>query len=115
MIRKGNIIQWFFLVLFTAYVGGISLFTHTHIINNTTYVHSHPYKKGEKTQHTHTPNQLFLLQSFYQTSLTTDIIPHINLADLSLPTIIPYIDGYEMGLVIEPIANLPARGPPARG
>lgn len=105
--------KWVFLILFTAYVSGISLFTHTHVINNTTYVHSHPFKKGEKKQHTHTEKQLFILGHYYKTTITSDIIPEINLSDCSLPRIIPYIDCYEITHLIEPLTNLQLRGPPS--
>ena len=83
---KGGFPQWFFIILFTSYVSGISLFTHTHVINNTTYVHSHPFKKGEKSQHTHTENQLFILDHFYNTSITSDILPGIYLSANSQPS-----------------------------
>lgn len=106
-------IQWFFIVLFTTYVSGISLFTHTHVINNTTYVHSHPFKGKEKKQHTHTENQLFILDHYYKTTITSDIIPEINLSDPSLPKAAPYIDYYETSHIIEPLTNLLLRGPPA--
>lgn len=105
--------QWFFILLFTAYVSGISLFTHTHVINNTTYVHSHPFRKGEKKQHTHTEKQLFILDHFYKTTVTSDIIPQINLSDLSLPKVTPYTDYYETTHIIKPLTNLLLRGPPA--
>lgn len=105
--------KWFFIILFTSYVSGITLFTHTHVINNTTYVHSHPFKKGEKTQHTHTEKQLFILEHYYKTSITSDILPKINLTDLSLPTMIPYRDDYRETHLIERPNDIPARGPPS--
>lgn len=105
--------QWFFIVLFTAYASGISLFTHTHVINNTTYVHSHPFKRGEKKQHTHTEKQLLILDHFYKTTITSDIIPEISLTDLSLPKVTPYIDYYKTLHIVKPLTNLLLRGPPA--
>lgn len=38
-------------MLFIAYMGGISFFTHTHIINGVTIVHSHPYKSDSNHEH----------------------------------------------------------------
>lgn len=107
-----NLSKWFLVILFATYVSGISLFTHTHVINNTTYVHSHPFNKGEKSQHTHSDNQLFILEHFYNTSITSDIIPAINLTDLTLPQIVHYRDYYRVSHLIELPVNIPVRGPP---
>lgn len=78
--------KWFFVILFTAYVSGISLFTHTHVINNITYIHSHPYKKSEPKQHTHTEKQLVFLDYIFHTSVTDDAVSAIDLADKSAGT-----------------------------
>lgn len=42
-IRKHTALKLFLPMLFLAYIGSISLFPHTHIINGTTIVHSHPF------------------------------------------------------------------------
>lgn len=68
-------------MLFTSYTSAISLFTHTHVINGVTYVHSHPFKKGETTQHTHTFGQLGFLETLFNTKITSDIIPYFDFAD----------------------------------
>lgn len=111
---KLNLPRWFFIILFTSYVSGVSLFTHTHVINNTTYVHSHPFKKGEKKTHTHTDKQLFILDHFYNTSITSDIIPKINLSDHSQPKITPYSDHYKISHLIAVSSDIPTRGPPSK-
>lgn len=41
-----NIMKWFLPVLFISYMAGITLFTHSHVVNGVTIVHSHPFKKG---------------------------------------------------------------------
>ena len=71
------LLKWFFLLLFSVYVCGISLFTHRHVINNVTYIHSHPFKRGETTQHEHSGKQLSLLDQLFKTSITSDIIPKV--------------------------------------
>ena len=38
--------KWFLPVLFISYMAGITLFTHSHVVNGVTIVHSHPFKKG---------------------------------------------------------------------
>lgn len=74
-------IKWFLLVLFTSYTGAISLFTHTHIINGVTYIHSHPFKIGEPSQHTHSVKQLIFLDTLFNTKITSDIIPEFDLTN----------------------------------
>lgn len=76
--RKLNSIKWLFLLLFTSYISGISFFTHTHTLNKSVYIHSHPFEKSEKKQHDHTEKQLIILDHFYKTSITEDIIPEIE-------------------------------------
>lgn len=46
--------KWLLPVLFIAYYGNVSLFTHVHIEHGTTIVHSHPFDKatdGKSHQH----------------------------------------------------------------
>ncbi len=74
-----NISGWFLLILFSSFVGSITLFTHTHEINKVLYVHSHPYDKSESTQHSHTESQLVLLDLFYHSSFQPDIILDIDI------------------------------------
>ncbi len=40
-----KIMRWFLPVLFISYMAGITLFTHSHVVNGVTIVHSHPFKK----------------------------------------------------------------------
>lgn len=42
-IRRHKAVRLFLPLLFIFYAGSISLFPHTHIINGTTIVHSHPF------------------------------------------------------------------------
>ena len=44
--------KWFLPVLFISYMAGITLFTHSHVVNGVTIVHSHPFKKGGEHSHT---------------------------------------------------------------
>lgn len=79
MCNKGrNISTWFLLVLFIGFISGITLFTHTHIINKELYYHSHPYDKSESSQHTHTQEQLQLLDLYYNTILEPDVVPSFS-------------------------------------
>jgi hypothetical protein len=60
-----KIMRFFLLILFLGYYGSITLFTHTHIINGITIVHSHPFNSGTKEnpiKHQHTANEFILIQ-----------------------------------------------------
>ena len=46
-----KIMRWFLPVLFISYMAGITLFTHSHVVNGVTIVHSHPFKQGTAHQH----------------------------------------------------------------
>ena len=63
-----NIIKVFLPVLFVLYLGDITLFTHSHVVNGVVIVHSHPFKG----KHHHTEAQLetiFFLSTFHSPSL----------------------------------------------
>ena len=53
-----NIMKWFLPVLFISYMAGITLFTHSYVVNGVTIVHSHPFKKGGEHSHTTVEFQL---------------------------------------------------------
>jgi len=110
--NHNNVVKWFFLMLFAMYVSGISLFTHRHVINNITYVHSHPFKRGEAAQHDHTDNALCLLDHIYSTSITPDIIPEIVISGDINPITLFYPGFYEAAHLIQSAAPLQLRAPP---
>ena len=65
--------RYFLLLLFLGYYGSITLFTHTHIVNGVTIVHSHPYKSGtgkNPVTHQHTANGFIHIQ-LLSTFITT--------------------------------------------
>ncbi len=55
-----HILKLFLPLIFIAYLGGITLFTHSHVVNGVIIVHSHPFK-GE---HQHTEVEWKLSFSF---------------------------------------------------
>ena len=71
--------KWFLPVLFISYMAGITLFTHSHVVNGVTIVHSHPFKKGSEHSHTTVEFQLIHLLSHV---LVTDsgLIPTFSVA-----------------------------------
>ena len=64
-----NIMKCFLPVLFISYMAVITLFTHSHVVNGVTIVHSHPFKKGSEHSHTTVEFQLLHLLNHV---LTTD-------------------------------------------
>lgn len=71
-LHTSKLLRWGLLVLFSTYFLSISIFTHTHIVDNVLVVHSHPYKSSS---HQHTTNALMLI----------DQISHFNVSDLVPP------------------------------
>lgn len=62
--KINSIIRLFLPLLFVFYLGGIMMFTHSHVVNGVIVVHSHP----GKVEHTHTAGQLetiFFLSHFF--------------------------------------------------
>ena len=52
-LKRNRIAGISLLILFALYWCGITLFTHSHVVNGVVVVHSHPYN----TEHTHTQAQ----------------------------------------------------------
>lgn len=50
-------------IIFIAYASSFTFFTHTHIVNGVTIVHSHPYATNDKDQpaHEHTGHEIQLI------------------------------------------------------
>ena len=61
-----HILKLFLPLIFIAYLGGITLFTHSHVVNGVIIVHSHPFK-GE---HQHTEVELAASGSLFTPSST---------------------------------------------
>lgn len=62
---KSKAVKYILLSVFIFYFGSISLFKHTHQINGTYYVHSHPFNtdaNGLPLKHQHTKSELFVLE-----------------------------------------------------
>lgn len=72
----GKSFRCLLLFLFLGYYGSITFFTHSHIINGVTIVHSHPFNKdkgGDTSSLPHSGKQLLLIQmlsEFLTTSVT---------------------------------------------
>lgn len=88
------------LILFLGYYSSITFFTHTHIINGVTIVHSHPYKSGPKSgtsnsQHSDKELQIIqLLSDFFTTAVSLSFAVILLLALLYKIPINSKVDGY---------------------
>jgi hypothetical protein len=58
-----NILKGLLPLLFISYLAGITFFTHSHVVNGVTIVHSHPFDKSTEHSHTTTEFQLIHLLS----------------------------------------------------
>ena len=73
-----HIMRGFLPLLFITYMAGITLFTHSHVVNGVIIVHSHPFK-GE---HQHTEMQLETV--FYLSSFISSVLPTLQAAVAAL-------------------------------
>lgn len=77
-----------FLLLFVSYLGGLTLFTHTHVVNGVIIVHSHPGKAG----HIHTTGQIetvFFLSHFLTSGEVVSSCPLSLYLSLCFSLLIP--------------------------
>lgn len=58
--------KYFLPLLFLTYWGGVTLFTHSHVVNGVIMVHSHPFKAGH--QHTSGQAETILFLDHYEAS-----------------------------------------------
>ena len=75
-------IKWLLPLLFIFFINSKIFFTHTHYQNESIVVHSHPFKKGEKTTHHHTAKELLAIE-FHTDGFSTDTI--ISYIEISSP------------------------------
>lgn len=74
-------------IVFVSYFCCITFFTHSHVINGVTIVHSHPYKADTNgdTSHEHSGTELQLINALSVFYAAGAIIPFILLALLGKP------------------------------
>ena len=54
-------------------------FTHSHLLDDSIVVHSHPFKKSDNTTHNHTSKELIAIE-FHTHGFSTDaIVPHFEI------------------------------------
>lgn len=103
-----NIFRVFFPLLFVFYWGGITLFSHSHVVNGVIVVHSHPFKAG----HTHSEGGLetiFFLAHFNTSG--EEIISHPFISGLFLLCVF-LIPALQAGVNSLPSQVVSLRAPP---
>ncbi|MBQ5592972.1 MAG: hypothetical protein IIU76_00115, partial [Bacteroidales bacterium] len=98
----------FLLLLFGCYYSGISMFSHTHIVNGTSIVHSH---FGDEDGHQHSESQFAIIDILSNFQSEGAVYFYNTAVNISLLTEIPC--EYESCLcVAEVIDSYTLRGPP---
>lgn len=79
-----RLLKVFFLVLFVGYMGNLSFFMHSHVINGVTIVHSHPF--AQDSDHEHSTSELQLIHQ-----LNTFTLPEIRIETIQLTVFQPLL------------------------
>ena len=81
-IEKGRltIFRYFILFITVMYMGGLTMFTHTHQVHGVIVVHFFPFTPASDTQPSHesTEQEVMLLNYFYNTQMVDTIIPEVS-------------------------------------
>lgn len=83
-----NITKCLLPLLFITYLGGITLFTHSHVVNGVIFAHSHPFA-GEHEHSEAEAETIFFLSSFFSPSPTLfhEVVPAFFILLCILPVI----------------------------
>ena len=102
-------------ILFIGYLACIISFTHVHIVNGVTIVHSHPYNKqtNPPSDHQHTGQQLQLYQQFSSIQAEGDIYCSIQLTPTSVNETILLFPSVNNRFILSPTDAFNLRAPPS--
>ena len=109
--RSKQLITWILFVIFTFYYVDICFFSHSHIINGTTIVHSHLHNKAHTQTGTHTDSELKLISSLSAFQTLPADVSAVSLGILLLLQvfILPF---FEERIISNPNACVSLRAPP---
>lgn len=108
---RTTISSWLLLLLFIEYVGGMTLFMHSHVINGEQIFHSHIYNgSAEQPNHSHSQQQVKViaaLSTFFVVAACTPLF-------ISAPigTRITYLRTTTQNIIQQCSHNLHLRAPP---
>ena len=102
-------------ILFIGYLACIISFTHVHIVNGVTIVHSHPYNKqtNPPSDHQHTGQQLQLYQQFSSIQAEGDIYCSIQLTPTYVNETILLFPSVNNIFILSPTDAFNLRAPPS--
>lgn len=102
-------------ILFIGYLACIVSFTHVHIVNGVTIVHSHPYNKqtNPPSDHQHTGQQLQLYQQFSSIQAEGDIYCSIQLTPTYVNETILLFPSVNNMFILSPTDAFNLRAPPS--
>lgn len=106
-LKKHRITGAVLLVLFALYWCGITLFTHSHVVNGVIVVHSHPYN----VEHSHTPAQLETVFFLSLLQASGDLSEAGELPFWLIPLGVIVFAGAS-AVSVRPARNILTRGPP---
>lgn len=96
-------------LIFTIYLGGVSLFTHVHIVNGSTIVHSHP---NNAPGHAHTDGEFNVLELITHFYAGSDAVHILNLDGPVFVCVLTVVSDCFTGLVSRLPDAVFLRGPP---
>lgn len=102
-------------ILLIGYLACIISFTHVHIVNGVTIVHSHPYNKqtNPPSDHQHTGQQLQFYQQFSSIQAEGDIYCSIQLTPTSVNETILLFPSVNNMFILSPTDAFNLRAPPS--
>lgn len=102
----------FLPILFIVYIGSISFFTHAHIVNGVTIVHSHPFDSD--TNHEHTTAEFQLIQHLNAVVVLPSVFAGIGIALFLIPLYLILFNKKQELYSLVTTGALFLRGPPVR-
>lgn len=110
--RNKQIIGWILFSVFTFYYVNVCFFTHTHIINGTTIVHSHIHNNTHTQTGTHSDSELTLIASLsaFHTLASDVCAVSFGIFLLLQVFILPF---FEERIISKPTTSISLRAPPA--
>lgn len=110
--KSKRLIASILFVVFTFYYVDICFFSHSHIINGTTVVHSHLHNKAHAQTGTHTDNELKLISSLsaFETLPAEICVLSLGILLLLQVFVLPF---FEERIYSSPTTSISLRAPPA--
>ena len=106
-----RILKYFLPAMFKSYVGLVSLFVHSHVVNGVTIVHSHPFSKD--VEHTHSSAEFQLINHLSQIWVTGAIVLSLLVTPLLLFFLELLPDARLQVIVSSRLTGIQLRAPPS--